>query len=262
METSTNEMSSREIVPTLQLKRPLLPIDEYAAREGISRGIVEECAKLGVVQIRKYKGKTFVIDVPLSPYPHTPDTTADPIQPIDKTAQAGKISELVQKVIPDTPESAQITQDSGIQFGFLTAQARSKRIWQIVAVFSTVFLFTALFGNLWFYMDRKIQLDRIDLAYASIQQFLNDSTQAKQQVKTLQNELVNSRAELVRVQNELNSSRAEVKTARNELTRTRQDIKTIQQRNARTVERINQQIQKFIGQIPEPTKTGPVISGR
>ena len=129
METSTNEMSSREIVPTLQLKRPLLPIDEYAAREGISRGIVEECAKLGVVQIRKYKGKTFVIDVPLSPYPHTPDTTADPIQPIDKTAQAGKISELVQKVIPDTPESAQITQDSGIQFGFLTAQARSKRIW-------------------------------------------------------------------------------------------------------------------------------------
>ena len=227
METSTNEMISQETGPTLQLKRPLLPIDKYAAREGVSRGIVEECGKLGIVQIRKYKGKTFVVDVPLSPYPHTPETTAEPIQPVDKTAWAGKISELVQKVIPDTPESAQITQDGGIQFG----QARSKRIWQIVAVFSTVFLFTALFGNLWFYMDRKVQLDRVEQAYANIQQSPSNSTQVEQQVKTLQNEL--------------NKSRAEVKTVRNELTWTRQNLKAIQERNAQAMERLNQQIRKL-----------------
>ncbi len=228
METITDEMISQEAGPTLQLKRPLLPIDEYAAREGVSRDIVEECGKLGIVQIRKYKGKTFVVDVPLGPYSYTPETTDEPSELINETVET-----------KETLESAQIIQDSGIQLGLLTAQTRSKRAWQIIAVFSTAFLFTALFGNLWFYMDRKIQLDRIDQAYASIQQLLNDSTQAKQQIETVQNELAQAR----------------------------QNLETIQNRNVEAMERLNKQIQRLTDQLPELTKNrqtppGPGISGK
>ena len=258
MGTTTNEKISQETEPTLQLKKPLLPIDEYAAREGISRDLVEECGELGIVQLRKYKGKTFVVDVPLSPYYHTPEITEEPTRPIDKTIQANKTSELVRKVIPDVPkttdeteeklELGEITQDNRSQFGLFPAQVKSKRIWQIAALFSIAFLFVTLAGNLWLYMDRKIQIDRLSLAYADIQTAYNNSTQLKQQVEALQNELDNSRAEVGRVQNELDKSRAEVRTVQNELARVKQNLKTIQERNAKAVERLNEQIQKLSDQ--------------
>ena len=69
-----SSIENQESRPAFPLKRALLSIDEYAAREGLSRDIVEHCGKLGIVQIRKHKGKTFVVDVPLSPYSYIPDT--------------------------------------------------------------------------------------------------------------------------------------------------------------------------------------------
>ena len=385
MGTNTNQTTSQENGPILQLKRPLLPIDEYAAREGLSKGLVEECGKLGIVQTRKYKGKTFVVDVPLSPHPYTSEITTEAAQPTDKTIQAKKISELLQKVIsgdpisqkarkmevPDRPEtpderaesnnesveagaisalvkmlreaskiidkpvetvddetdqaenipeliqtmspevleiineltttadeitrteslskpikppdmdifeitdepseaadetveaeempqSTHIPQNDGFQVATLTAQARSKRIWQIATFFSLTLLFAALSANIWFYMDRQIQLHRLDLATASIQQSLNDSAKANQRAETFQNELDNSRAEIRRLDTELDRSKAELKTVQNELTRARQDLKTIQERNARAVERLNRQIQKLSSQ-PHSSSNNPAI---
>jgi len=107
MKVGTNETVSEEATSILQLERPLLPIDKYAAREGLTRAIVEECGRLGILQLRKYKGKTYVVDVPLSPY--HPACEGDPIlqeshkmatqatpkhtQTINKNTQAQKISE-------------------------------------------------------------------------------------------------------------------------------------------------------------------------
>ena len=45
-------------------KRNLVPLNEYAARQGISSDIVEQQGQLGVIQIRKFKGQKFVVDVP------------------------------------------------------------------------------------------------------------------------------------------------------------------------------------------------------
>jgi len=56
------------------LRRSLLPLDRYAVREGISEGMVEELAKLGIVQIRRFRGRSFVVDVPLSPYSRLADS--------------------------------------------------------------------------------------------------------------------------------------------------------------------------------------------
>jgi predicted DNA-binding protein YlxM (UPF0122 family) len=68
MISDQNEAVLEDIKSILQLKRPLLPIEKYAVREGVTRRVVEEYGRLGIIQIRKYKGKTYVVDVPLSPY--------------------------------------------------------------------------------------------------------------------------------------------------------------------------------------------------
>jgi len=126
MKAGTNETVLEEAKPILQMKRPLLPIDEYAAREGVTRSIVEKCGRLGIVQIRKYKGYKYVVDVPLSPYYHlseetpilqeshksqipremTTQATQKQTQPISKTTQGPKISELTRKVTADTHKIA------------------------------------------------------------------------------------------------------------------------------------------------------------
>ena len=110
METIENEMISRETGPILQLKRPLLPIDQYAAREGVSTGILEQCGKLGIVQIRKYKGQTYVVDVPITP--NMPELVGDPAKPIDKAERARRIAELVKKAFPAEPPKPKIAPDN------------------------------------------------------------------------------------------------------------------------------------------------------
>ena len=307
METGTNEVISRKIWPTFQLKRSLLPIGEYAAREGVSMDLVRECGKLGVVQIRKYKGKTFVVDTPLGPYPYMSEAAAQFAHPPDETAQAEgaaddeigqteNISESTQAVsaevleivdeltaaadeitrtkglsesvqrpdsqalgitdeqlklvdeaveVEEESESARVVQDDGVQPRPLVAQAKSRRGWQITAVLSMAFLFAILAAFLWLYMDREIQLEKLDRAAADIQTAYGNSRQASQQIETLQSGLAGSRAQIERVQSTLEDYRAEVKTLRDELALAKQNLRTIRERNARAMERLNRQIQKL-----------------
>ncbi|MHC4911698.1 MAG: hypothetical protein ACYTE5_01685 [Planctomycetota bacterium] len=98
MTTDTNNGTSRQTARSLHLNKSLVPIDEYAAREGLSRDLVEECGKLGIVQLRTYKGETFVVNVPISPYLCLSETAEEPARPTDKNTRAQKISELMQRV--------------------------------------------------------------------------------------------------------------------------------------------------------------------
>jgi DNA repair exonuclease SbcCD ATPase subunit len=346
-----------------------VPIDEYAAREGLSRDLVEECGKLGIVQLRTYKGETFVVNVPISPYLCVSETAKKPVRPVDKNTRAQKISELMQRVAseksipqkkppmaasegptessdksvkpgaishlikkmfdnaakitekqrqvlddaagradrasepsqsitPKTPrattqparstndasqsrpariktpgggkttnkpmaaphktrqarplppvqppdmeifelpdespeivddtdpmyESAQIPQDDGYQLSILTAQARSKRIWQTTAVLSLGLLFMTLVVSIPLLVNRQSQLDQ---AQTSIQRLFDDSTQSSQRLENLQAELSNSSAQAGLFQSNLDKSRAELQTARNELTQARQETENI-----------------------------------
>jgi len=396
-----NESVRQEDGPILQLNRPLLSIDEYAAREGVSRDIVEECGKLGIVQIRRFRGQTFVVDVPLSPYSSTAELAKEFIRPANKAAQSeparqaapnipkaaaaaaapaaapktdlsaghladsvaaragvisqtvkrmfGKAAEMTGKVIenidgeidqlrnavstaasktseqpasqippavvqrgrstpvepvkiaafepprpavippavvkaiiekPAVPapkqETAAVVEksaapvakpiqavetpkavsqlQSGLQAVISTAQARLSNFWQIGTIFSAAFLLVAVFVSLWLYMDRKIQLYRLDQAYTSIQKMYNDITQANQKVETLQTELSGSRTEFERAQTNLNRSQSEIETTRNELAQARRNLETIQGRNAGAVEKLNSQIQELANRLNELVK--------
>jgi len=125
MEETVKDNVLQDEGATLLLNRPLVPIDEYADRESVSTGLIEECGRLGVIQLRRYKGKTFVVDVPLA-YPYTPQTVAEQSQPGDKTVLLQKASELVKKHIPPEPP-AEKTQKPG-QSKQNTSQQHTKRL--------------------------------------------------------------------------------------------------------------------------------------
>ncbi len=91
-------MMTEEDRPSLQIKRSLLPIDEYAARQGLSVDLVEKCGDLGIVQIRKYRGKTFVVNSPVSPYPCAAETPGEPVKSKAGPAATGTASRLVKSM--------------------------------------------------------------------------------------------------------------------------------------------------------------------
>ncbi|OHB59416.1 MAG: hypothetical protein A2173_11860 [Planctomycetes bacterium RBG_13_44_8b] len=92
--------------PIFSRKKSLLTVGQYAARQGVSAGVVQEAAKLGVVQVRKHKHKTFIVDLPLDAYKiaKEPDSsvisdegclTAEETEPEFCT---DKITELVNRI--------------------------------------------------------------------------------------------------------------------------------------------------------------------
>ncbi|MFQ6036252.1 MAG: hypothetical protein ACE5NM_10475, partial [Sedimentisphaerales bacterium] len=107
MKADENKTVAEEATSILQLERPLLPIDKYAARKGLTRAIVEECGRLGILHLRKYKGKTYVVDVPPSPY--QPACEEDPILRVPTSqciAKQGPLPESYNMAAQVTPKSA------------------------------------------------------------------------------------------------------------------------------------------------------------
>lgn len=83
-------------------KKTLLTPQQYANSQGISAGVVEECAKLGVVQIRKHKNKTFIVDLPLDAAKSAKQQDENKIEPINTFQQAQRISGIVNKLFKPT----------------------------------------------------------------------------------------------------------------------------------------------------------------
>ena len=95
----------------------LISIEEYAAKEGVSVELVEASSKAGIVQIRRHKGKTFIVDQPLTPYSQRRDRAAvsalqqvqsRPEQSRGATKQdmpAGSITKLAWKMFRNSRQS-------------------------------------------------------------------------------------------------------------------------------------------------------------
>ena len=103
MQVRMDDSARLEPEATLHLERPLLTIDQYAAAKEVSQSVVRDFIKLGIVQTRKHKGKTFVIDVPISACSCDGETLprAD-----EKANDSSKISALAQKLIGGQPKVA------------------------------------------------------------------------------------------------------------------------------------------------------------
>ncbi|GAI66559.1 unnamed protein product, partial [marine sediment metagenome] len=89
----------------------LVPIDEYAARESISRRTVDRYARIGRLEKVKQHGQTYILDKPLKPPP---------------------VETVRTENVPDS-QIVQFAQADWIRYGFLQARSKSKTIWQTYA---------------------------------------------------------------------------------------------------------------------------------
>jgi len=99
--------------PIFSRKKSLLTVGQYAARQGVSAGIVQECARLGVVQVRKHKDKTFIVDLPLDIYKiiKQQDSQSSDFgelrraEEVDVSSCTNKITDLVNRIFQSDNES-------------------------------------------------------------------------------------------------------------------------------------------------------------
>jgi hypothetical protein len=132
MEQQNNLQKVNE--PIFSRKKSLLTVGQYAIRQGVSAGVVQECARLGVVQVRKHKDKTFIVDLPLDTYKIIKEQDSLPSEAIDSALYTNKISELVNRIFkPDNdtkPSFAAADHKAGIEAipQRNTQQAQNRRI--------------------------------------------------------------------------------------------------------------------------------------
>jgi hypothetical protein len=97
-ENSLNKLNE----PIFSRKKSLLTVNQYAVRQGVSTGVVQECARLGVVQVRKHKNKTFIVDLPLDTYRITKPQNYLPSEAVNTEIYVNKITGLMNKIFqPD-----------------------------------------------------------------------------------------------------------------------------------------------------------------
>jgi hypothetical protein len=119
MEPSNQQGTPRlsESEPILQLNRSLIPLKEYAAREGVSESIIYECSKLGIVQIRKCKGRIYVVDVPLSPHMTALEEKIRVKGSVDGSPAPIHLSEKIKEFSPHEEDRFPEIEPSGIESG-------------------------------------------------------------------------------------------------------------------------------------------------
>jgi prefoldin subunit 5 len=172
-------------------RRNLVPLGEYAARQGISSDIVEQQGQLGVIQIRKFKGQKFVVDV-------SPEQLSE--------FENENIAETTGKVV--VPHAT-----------------TSSKIFTIGLTAGIMVIIVALF---WLYMSTKTKLDDLNAEYKSIQSRYNEMTSTNQSLKEIQEQLVSAKAEFARIQNRIASSRTDMEKIQGDLNKTKRNFDTIQ----------------------------------
>jgi len=172
-------------------KRNLVPLDEYATREGISNDIVEQQGQLGVIQIRKFKGQKFVVDV-------SPEELSEFEN--ENTAETAR-----KPVVPRTTTSS--------------------KIFAIVLASVTMVIIVGLF---WLYMSAKTRMDDLNVEYKSIQNRYNEMTSTNQSLKAMQEQVVSAKTEFARIQNRITASRTDMEKIQGDLNKTKKNLDTIQ----------------------------------
>jgi hypothetical protein len=172
-------------------KRNLVPLDEYAARQGISSDIIEQQGQLGVIQIRKFKGQKFVVDV-----------SAEQLGEFE----TDDFAETAGKTIRPRMTTASKLFTAGLTVGLIVI---------VVSVF-------------WLYMDAKTKLDDLNAEYTSIQKRYNDLTSENQSLKAMQEQLVVAKAEFARIQNRIAASRTDMEKIQGDLSKTKRNFDAIQ----------------------------------
>lgn len=128
------------------ITEPLLAIDDYARQEQVSRRTINRYVKVGRLQARKIKGRTFIVDMPIEPAIVQPASAPETQDRTDRTVQ-----------VPGTSHLAIPVKNDWIAFGAAQAYAKSRHKWQVaffvVAVLLIIVLVVGAGAGVWFYQE-------------------------------------------------------------------------------------------------------------
>jgi Tfp pilus assembly protein PilO len=190
--TPENEMTGDDTAlqkaeSSSHFKRNLVPLHEYATRQGISSDIVEQQGQLGVIQIRKFKGQKFVVDV-------SPEQLSE--------FENGDAAETARKpVVPRTTTSS-----------------------KIFTIVLAAVIMVIIVGLFWLYMSTKIRLDDLNAEYKGIQSRYNEITSTNQSLKAIQEQLAIAKTEFARIQNRIAASRTNVGKIQGDMDKTKRNL--------------------------------------
>lgn len=107
----------------------LVPISEYASREGLSRRTIDRYVEIGRLEKVKKHGQTYILDNPLKPQ-------------VKETVSSEKFPD--SQIVP-------LSQTDWMQLGYLKARSKSKTLWQTYAIVLTVLFFALALASLWLF---------------------------------------------------------------------------------------------------------------
>ena len=107
----------------------LVPIVEYASREGLSRRTIDRYVEIGRLEKVKKHGQTYILDNPLKPQ-------------VKETVSSEKVPD--SQIVP-------FAQADWIRYGSLQTRAKAKTIWQTYAIVVTLLLFAFVLTSLWLF---------------------------------------------------------------------------------------------------------------
>jgi type II secretory pathway pseudopilin PulG len=285
--SAPNEKSSFN-GPIFSRKKSLLTMQQYAADQGVSAGVVQECAKLGVVQVRKHKDKTFVVDLPLDAYKNLSQLTNDQkSEPIDTSAPAQKITGLINKIlqpprnanplsaktdrqdnisaVPDLNLFAQEENiaaagrigESDTEFSYFKTPASRKVMdavkvtsaWKIVSVVVTIAMLVSIVAYSKVSADRRLQQQKLQQAYEDIQRIMKEYKDTAQKAKMYEVDMTNWQSEAVKNQSAVADMQRELILTKDKLFQAQKDLSATQQYNVNTLKQLNDQINDITSRI-------------
>ena len=111
----------------------LVPIAEYASREGLSRRTIDRYVEIGRLEKVKKHGQTYILDNPLKPQ-------------VKETVSSEKVPD--SQIVP-------FSQADWIRYGCLQTRAKSKTLWQTYAIVVTILLFAFVLASVCLYMQLR-----------------------------------------------------------------------------------------------------------
>jgi hypothetical protein len=272
-------------------RKSLLTVQQYANSQGISTGVVDECAKLGVVQVRKHKNKMFIVDLPLDASKNARQQQDDkPAEQVNTVEQAHKITDMVNKIfqpscqiskpavakppvskpeatakpasaIPDLKIFAQEEKNAPtVKFDTvspfkvspmrkLSDQLKIAAGNRVLLAILSIGIIASLCAYSWTdykYQNHQAKLQR---AYASITNLINNQDSTIRKMKLYEMEAANWRTEAQRDKKTIASLEVELVQTKERLSKTQDDLAAAQQNHVETLKKLNTQIQQITDKI-------------
>jgi hypothetical protein len=195
----------------LQLNRSLIEIENYAEKYGLNLETVEQYARLGYIEIRRFKGKAFVVDVPMN---RRPDCEIEAVEDDDYAEDEFKVCQELAAMVDELESGRsevkapdmdlfELDEEEDVNTGFgggdvftetrmdnewftLSAMSKLRRkvlVWKSLSLVLCLSVVVSLFCGYWFYTTRALLNQRLESAYTSMQAIHSNYVEAKGETK-------------------------------------------------------------------------------